>query len=1573
MRRGSQILKGGHPDRRSSTPTKRVAFHDESPVVSSGVESLGPRASIHRSHYRDNDHDNEHTHDHESSEENKEDVKPLDILSMEIALAFDSRDTILSLLDSEISEIQSFQPSYILPLLELFSKRDFGHEDLQTLADPSANQSHMKSRIQQLKDESREKDAQLREAQEELARARESYFNYLNDHPGSSANDRRRFEDEDDLPPPPPRPTLLPHQHRPSFVEARQNDRKLAWKKWSGNQPIPYKTSGHLVHPDEPDGLTRSPLQLISIPFKPRVWQEERADGSGGQNKEKSKAEEIHYDALRRRHKSLHGADLQSLNLGDFALSFPDLARSIPCLQCLSDEDIEALDELVDEPRDYKENALIVKEGDPIATIFFVGAGSITCTQTVTDVVAGVKTATHTLSKGDLFGNTSRAAGTYVATGHVLLFTIPRNGLYQILARYSNPLPKDVTPTWDEASLIAHIEHFLQYLLMFTAEEQKVKLSVGGLNLPGQERLLGIAALTRKSIVLGRNRGGSLSTRGTISQFLAPDRATVANDAIINPELKRHLMLRMLALSSPEFDPIETTDNLIRLTKEFFDVDRVGLFRINKMKSTMSLRVSQQGDKPEIEMPLRGIGGHIAQTGNILNLPDCYESELFDNTMDLRTGYRTIQMMCVPAYSGPGNLTGVLQCINTLDNLPFAKSDETLCFMIAQQMGQVLGTILELETGGDYLPLIRVGTDAKLQLRLSTLQLANLTRPIRECMLTVTMMHGPVAHPIVHSTKYMPLTLAGASTVDVNGAKSRAAIHSHSCNLNDILLEWPLRDLPLASRIMIAVTSRASISRFPVGWCGIRVYGLDRRIRVGAVTTSLRDGALPIGVVSSLEKDASLDGVDDSAGSFIVGTLATTCPLPVVYEVPNQARDPSSKTTESSLLHENLSSTSDGTEKTLKYHLQQMTPVEQQRFSSLMHSHPSSVVLSAKDKDTIWRLRRVLLTKGSFLPIFLLCVDWMHLESVSEAYRLLHDWQPPGRYVALQLLGPHYPDPKVRAYAVEILSAANNSEHLELLAPLTHQLRCEVTHDSALARLLLRRAIDQPLTIGHAFFWCMQGSIHRPELSAKYRFYSQVYLRSCGDVQRAALSHAQLFMNILTKIADEVRAETKPSKRLSLLRQRLRDERLRFPAIFQHPCNPQCQTKGLIPQGCYVIETSAQKALFLLLENAKRGGRPFAMIFKTGVDPSGVVLAEQMLRTMNALLLDSDRALNHSTSETVLPRQIRELDQQTGVIDVQMTECLASYITVGDSMLTELSYDAVTYNNIARCVEKASRGGGDVHPKTKPNEKVAAEVPISSKLAGRTFPNDMVDNWLRICSMDPLASHAAVGAPVTENASQHSHRLGLKGGSTVQQRRNAFSGPSSRTLVAPPGTPVAERQYALHPMHLAWKDTFARSLAGFYLSSIVLNVVGRDADNILIRTTGHVFNIDVSALRLATKATNAREPVPLLPAFMQVLGGEETTRYKLFESCLLTGFTVLRRYMATLSNVVEIMLGGEGVPIDVAAGPIKAMSDNLLLDYTEAEAIDKFKQMIMSDKRYFSQCHGKKTYPAKPMSHGYFW
>ena len=71
-------------------------------------------------------------------------------------------------------------------------------------------------------------------------------------------------------------------------------------------------------------------------------------------------------------------------------------------------------------------------------------------------------------------------------------------------------------------------------------------------------------------------------------------------------------------------------------------------FRIDTQNNTDN----QKCQKTEIRFPIgTGIAGYVAKTGQALNIPDAYEDQRFNRTIDQSTGYQTKNLLCMPIFS----------------------------------------------------------------------------------------------------------------------------------------------------------------------------------------------------------------------------------------------------------------------------------------------------------------------------------------------------------------------------------------------------------------------------------------------------------------------------------------------------------------------------------------------------------------------------------------------------------------------------------------------------------------------------------------------------------------------------------------------------------------------------------------------------------------------------------------------------------------------------------------------------------------------------------------------------------
>ena len=95
------------------------------------------------------------------------------------------------------------------------------------------------------------------------------------------------------------------------------------------------------------------------------------------------------------------------------------------------------------------------------------------------------------------------------------------------------------------------------------------------------------------------------------------------------------------------------------------DADRGTLYLVDEIKKELWSKVLQGDNMVEIRLPIgRGIAGHVAATGEIVNIPDAYNDPRFNPEIDKKTGYHTNTMLCMPMKNKDGKIIGVFQLLN---------------------------------------------------------------------------------------------------------------------------------------------------------------------------------------------------------------------------------------------------------------------------------------------------------------------------------------------------------------------------------------------------------------------------------------------------------------------------------------------------------------------------------------------------------------------------------------------------------------------------------------------------------------------------------------------------------------------------------------------------------------------------------------------------------------------------------------------------------------------------------------------------------------------------------------------
>lgn len=143
---------------------------------------------------------------------------------------------------------------------------------------------------------------------------------------------------------------------------------------------------------------------------------------------------------------------------------------------------------------------------------------------------------------------------------------------------------------------------------------------------------------------------------------------------------------------SARTDPFECSEEAIRVACGVLKCDRASMFYVDEDAedgAEIVLFAAKGADKIRLKVG-QGIAGHVAASGEVLNIPDAYFDERFDRGHDLASGYRTKGILCAPVKDADGRTVGVLQAINKLAGGPFTKTDTILVENLASHIGVAL-------------------------------------------------------------------------------------------------------------------------------------------------------------------------------------------------------------------------------------------------------------------------------------------------------------------------------------------------------------------------------------------------------------------------------------------------------------------------------------------------------------------------------------------------------------------------------------------------------------------------------------------------------------------------------------------------------------------------------------------------------------------------------------------------------------------------------------------------------------------------------------------------------------------
>ena len=141
---------------------------------------------------------------------------------------------------------------------------------------------------------------------------------------------------------------------------------------------------------------------------------------------------------------------------------------------------------------------------------------------------------------------------------------------------------------------------------------------------------------------------------------------------------------------SVERDRSAYMEKVVELCTHATDAERCTVYLVDTERGELRSAIAQRLDDAIRLAVGRGLAGHVAATGETINVAEAYADSRFDPSVDMRSGFRTTNMLAVPVWDGR-TIVGVIQVLNKADGA-FERHDQMLLERIADAIGPALAS-----------------------------------------------------------------------------------------------------------------------------------------------------------------------------------------------------------------------------------------------------------------------------------------------------------------------------------------------------------------------------------------------------------------------------------------------------------------------------------------------------------------------------------------------------------------------------------------------------------------------------------------------------------------------------------------------------------------------------------------------------------------------------------------------------------------------------------------------------------------------------------------------------------------
>ena len=137
-------------------------------------------------------------------------------------------------------------------------------------------------------------------------------------------------------------------------------------------------------------------------------------------------------------------------------------------------------------------------------------------------------------------------------------------------------------------------------------------------------------------------------------------------------------------------DLLELLGRILDVAKTQTRAERGTIFLVDDRTEEIWSLIAHGLEREIIRLPLgKGIAGHVAKTGQTVNIPDAYADPRFNPEVDKRTGFRTRNILCLPIYNKENKIIATLELLNK-EGGAFSRDDNEFLLTLSGHMALAL-------------------------------------------------------------------------------------------------------------------------------------------------------------------------------------------------------------------------------------------------------------------------------------------------------------------------------------------------------------------------------------------------------------------------------------------------------------------------------------------------------------------------------------------------------------------------------------------------------------------------------------------------------------------------------------------------------------------------------------------------------------------------------------------------------------------------------------------------------------------------------------------------------------------